>query len=251
MESSTNEYMCWQYSSKNADFITGISLTVLLWSDGSKNIPIQFMIYEKDSNGKPIKTKNEFALESLQYTLKLGIIPFKVCFDSKYSSTKLLNWLNNNGLRYYSQLASNRSFNGQQLKMHRFQPYAESGYLKGVGHRVSVAKYCKRYYVTDATEKSITRQQIVKEYRDRWKIEVLFRNLKQLCHEYNNFGECQNYRTIAQKHYIYVCLQALMLHERQNKRSLYEAKKYFQQKFIGIKHNGYKALRLLDSLFLL
>ena len=44
-----------------------------------------------------------------------------------------------------------RSFNGQQLKMHRFQPYAESGYLKGVGHRVSVAKCCKRYYVTNAT----------------------------------------------------------------------------------------------------
>ena len=69
-------------------------------------------------------SKNEFALESLQYALRLGIIPFKVCFDSKYSSSKLLNWLDNNNLRYYSQLASNRSFNGQQLKMHRFQPYA-------------------------------------------------------------------------------------------------------------------------------
>ena len=155
------------------------------------------MVYEKDSNGKPIKTKNEFALESLQHALRLGIRPFKVCFDSKYSSSKLLNWLDNNNLRYYSQLASNRSFNGQQLKMYRFQPYAESGYLKGVGHRVSVAKHCKRYYVTNATGKRITRQQIVKEYRDRWKIEVLFRNLKQLCHEYNNFGECQNRKTIA------------------------------------------------------
>ncbi len=41
----------------NADFITGISLTVLLWSDGTKNIPIKFMVYEKDTNGKPIKTK--------------------------------------------------------------------------------------------------------------------------------------------------------------------------------------------------
>ena len=97
------------------------------------------MVYEKDSYGNPIKTKNEFALESLQYALRLGIRPFKVCFDSKYSSSKLLNWLDNNKLTYYSQLASNRSFNGQQLKMHRFQPYAESGYLKGVGHRVSVA----------------------------------------------------------------------------------------------------------------
>lgn len=136
---------------------------MLLWSDGTKNIPIKFMVYEKDSNGKPIKTKNEFTLESLKYAFRLGIIPFKVCFGCKYSSSKLLNWIDNNNLTYYSQLASNRKFNCQQLKMHRFQPYAESGYLKGVGHRVSVAKHCNRYYVTNATGKSITPQQIVKE----------------------------------------------------------------------------------------
>ena len=118
--SKTNECVYWQYSSRNADFITGIPLTVLLWSDGTKNIPIKFMVYEKDSNGKSIKTKNEFALESLQYGFSLGIIPCKVCFDSKYSSSKLLNWLNNYNLTYYSQLASNRSFNGQQLKMHYY-----------------------------------------------------------------------------------------------------------------------------------
>ena len=50
--STTNECVYWQYSSKNGDFIQGISLTVLLWSDGSQNIPIKFMVYEKDSNRK-------------------------------------------------------------------------------------------------------------------------------------------------------------------------------------------------------
>ena len=38
-----------------------------------------------------------------------------------------------------------------------------------------------------------------------------------------------------------------MLLEKQNKRSLYEAKKYFQQKFIGVKNNGNKALKLLAA----
>ena len=237
------ECVYWQYSSKNSDFIQGISLTVLLWSDGIKNMPIKFMVYEKDENGKPIKTKNEFALESLQYALKLGIRPSKVCFDSKYASNNLLNWLNSNKLIYFSQLASNRSFNGKQLKMRRFQPYTEQGILKGVKHKVNVTKHCKRYYVTNMTDTRITSQQIVKEYRLRWKIEVLFRNLKQLCH----LEECQSKRTITQKHYVYACIQALMLLEKQNKRSLYEAKKYFQQKFIGIKCNGNKALRLLAA----
>ena len=233
----------WQYSSKNSDFIQGISLTVLLWSDGKQNIPIKFMVYEKDEKGKAIKTKNEFALESLQYALKLGIRPSKVCFDSKYASNNLLNWLNNNKLKYFSQLASNRTFNGKQLKMRRFQPYTEQGTLKGVRHKVNVTKHCNRYYVTNMTENRITSQQIVKEYRVRWKIEVLFRNLKQLCH----LEECQSQRTITQRHYVYVCMQALMLLEKQNQRSVYEAKKYFQQKFIGIKHNGNKALRLLAA----
>ena len=223
--SKTNECVYWQYSSKNADFVTGISLTVLLWCDGKQNIPIQFMIYEKDENGKAIKTKNEFALESLQYALSLGIKPSKVCFDSKYSSSKLLNRSDNNNLTYYSQLASNRSFNGQQLKMHRFRPCAETGYLKGVGHRVSVAKHCKRYYVANATGKWVIRQQIVKEYRARRKIEVLFRNLNRLCH----LEECQNRRTTAQKHYVYACIQALLLLERQNKRSLHETKNIFNK----------------------
>jgi len=83
------ECVYWQYSSKNKDFIQGISLTVLLWSDGIRNIPIKFMVYEKDEEGKPIKTKNEFAIESLKYALELGIRPRKVCFDSKYASNNL------------------------------------------------------------------------------------------------------------------------------------------------------------------
>ena len=47
--------------------------------------------------------------------------------------------------------------------------------------------------------------------------------------------------------YVYACIRVLTLVKKQNKRSLDEAKKYFQQKFIGIKHNGNKALRLLAA----
>ena len=42
------------------------------------------------------------------------------------------------------------------------------------------------------------------------------------------------------------CIHALTLIKRQ-KRSLYEAKKYFQQKLVGIKHNGNKVLRMLAA----
>ena len=57
--------------------------------------------------------------------------------------------------------------------------------------------------------------------------------------------------TVIEKHFsktnecVYRYIRTLILVERKNKRSLYEAKKYFQQKFIGVKRNGNKALRLL------
>jgi len=158
------ECVYWQYSSKNSGFIEGISLTVLAWCDGKQTIPIKFMVYEKNSEGKAIKTKNEFAEEALEYAKNLGITPKQICFDSKFSSKSLLNKLHSFGWIYFTQIASNRVFNGQQLKMRRFQPYVEEGNLKGVGHKVNITKYCKRYYATNATGKSITSKFIVKNY---------------------------------------------------------------------------------------
>lgn len=237
------ECVYWQYSSKNSDFIEGISLTVLAWCDGKQTIPIKFMIYEKDSEGKPLKTKNKFAEESLEYAKNLGITPAHVCFDSKFSSKSILNKLHSFDWVYYTQIASNRVFNGQQLKMRRFQPYSEEGNLKGVGHKVNITKYCKRYYATNATGKHITSKFIVKHYRVRWDIEVLFRSLKQLCH----LQDCQSKRTNTQRHYVYMCIKAFMSLQNLKQKSVYQAKKYFQQKNLKIKINGNKALRLMTA----
>lgn len=138
------EPVYWQYSSKNSDFILGINLTVLIWTDGNQVIPIDFMVYEKDNKGKPVQTKNEFAVESLKSAKKKGIEPKNVLFDSKFSSTALLNLINKNKWKYFTQLPCNRCFNDKQLKIRRFQPYVEKGYLKGVEHKVCVAKRKKR-----------------------------------------------------------------------------------------------------------
>jgi hypothetical protein len=237
------ECVYWQYSSKNKGFIEGISLTVLAWTDGKKTIPIKFMVYEKDSDGNPIQTKNAFIEKSIEYAKYLGIRPKYVCFDSKFSSKSLVNLINSFGWLYFTQLASNRSFDGQQLKMRCFQPYSEEGNLKGVGHRVSITKYCKRYYATNSTGKHITSKYIVNHYRVRWTIEVLFRVLKQLCH----LQDCQGKKIQAQKHYVFMCIRAFITLQDQNEKSLYQAKKTFQQKYLRIKINGNKALRQLAA----
>lgn len=237
------ECLYWTYSSKQDKIIQGITLTILAWSNGNQTIPLRFMLYEKDLTGKPIQTKNEFATEAVKYALDKGIRPEYICFDSKYASNNLLNLIQSFGCTYFTQLACNRNFKGLQLKARRFQPYVERGSLKGVGHNVGITKYYRRYYATNATGERVTSQFIVKHYRPRWKIEVLFRTLKQLCH----LRECQSLTTKAQQHYVYMCIQAFMLLQDQNQKSLYQAKIYFQQKFLNLKINANNALRLLSA----
>lgn len=236
----------WQYSSKTGLLELGINLTVVAWTDGNQTIPLAFMVYEKDLNGKALKTKNKFAEESIEYILSLGIVPKYVCFDSKYASSNLLNKLQSKALIYYTQLPSNRAFNNKQLKKQSFQLRPKKGRLRGVWHKVSVIKHCKRYYATNEeflTENNVSRQQILRCYKERWAIEEFFRALKQLCH----VKECKSRAISIQRRYIMLSMQAFMILQDQKKSTVYQAKLYFQQKFLGRKVNGNKALRLLAA----
>ena len=61
-------------------------------------------MYEKDKDGKLIETKNDFAKRVIAYAHEKGINPLWVNFDSKYSSSKLLNRINDFKWIYYTQL---------------------------------------------------------------------------------------------------------------------------------------------------
>lgn len=237
------EGVYWGYSSKNKGYELGITLTILAWTDGQRTIPLKMMIYEKDKEGETLETKNDFSVRAIQYAYEKGIYPTKVCFDSKYSSKKLLNLIHSIGWRYFCQLACNRLFNDKQLKTRRFQPYSEEGRLKGVGHRVNITKYSKRYYATNETGVHVTSQHIVKHYRVRWKIEELFRALKQLCH----LEECKGRKLSSQRRYIALSIQAFLILQEQGETTVYRAKRVFQQKYLRLKLNGNKALQLLTA----
>jgi hypothetical protein len=240
------EGVYWLYSSKTGKSELGLNVTVLTWCDGKQIIPIKFMVYEKDENDKPLQTKNNFAEESIKYAHKLGVKPMYVNFDSKYPSNNMLNILNNFNWTYYTQLPSNRLFNDVQLKNRKFHLLPEEGKLEGVGHKVSVIKHCKRYYVTNAkltTGNTVSRQQILNNYGTRWSIEEFFRALKQLCH----LKECKSRSIALQRRYIMLTFRAFMMLQDQKQSSVYEAKIYFQRKFLGKKLNGNKALRQIAA----
>ena len=208
----------WQYSSKLNDYEKGLNITVLTWSNGKIIVPICFMVYEK------------------------GIKPKWVNFDSKYSASKLLNRINDFGWIYYTQLPQNRVFNREQLKKQEFHLQSMKGRLKNVVHEVSVIKHCHRFYATNEGN-NVSRQQILRNYKTRWGIEDFFRSLKQLCH----IKECKSRKIEQQRRYFMLSMQAFMLLQSMNKNTIYEAKLHFQQKFMGRKINGDKALRLLAA----
>ena len=240
------EGVYWQHSSKTGRSEPGLNVTVLAWHDGEKTIPVKFMVYEKDENDNPLQTKNNFAEEAVKYAHNLGIRPMYVCFDSKYPSNNMLNILNDFQWTYYTQLPSSRLFNDVQLKNRRFQLLPEEGSLKGVGHKVSVIKHCRRYYVTNAkltTGKTVSRQQILSHYATRWPIEDFFRAVKQLCH----LKECKSRPIALQRRFIMLTFRAFMMLQDQNRSSVYEAKIYFQKKILGKKLNGNTALRQLAA----
>ncbi len=80
----------YQYSGNEHDVIAGIGLVNLLWHDLTtvELIPIDYRIYDKDSDGK---TKNTHFSEMLELAKKRGIIPEAVAMDAWYSSLDNLN----------------------------------------------------------------------------------------------------------------------------------------------------------------
>ena len=232
------ECVYWMFSSKEKRKLKGINLTVLIWKCGKKLIPLKFMVHEKDEQGKSIQKRNDFAVESLKYAYERGLSPEKVLFDSNFASNNVLNFVDSVGWKYFSQLPCSRLFRGNQLKNQRFQPQPYKGKLRGVGHEVSVSKHCKRFYVTNMTECNVSRQKMVSEYRQRWCIEVFFRDLKQSCH----LEEYQGLKTLSQRRFIYYCFKAYSVLQDLNQKSIFQAKMHFWCNHLGLKLSFDKAL---------
>lgn len=89
-------------------------------------------------------------------------------------------------------------------------------------------------YATNSTESCITAEQIVKKYRFRWAIEVLFRELKQCCH----LEDYQGAKSCIQKRYVGMCLKAHLQLQEFKQKSIYQAKLYFLTNHLQVKLNA-------------
>jgi putative transposase len=189
--------LSWLFSHRKNKYIFGYHLVVIAWTNNTITIPLAWKIYQKDSG----KTKIDLALELIQYCLStLNIHPKAWLFDSFYSAEDILKFLNEHNQKFYSQLQKNRLLDFENLKnINNGRPYwTKTGLIKGK-IEVQVVKNRRKYYVTN--DLGVPRQEQLATYKIRWKIEEIFRFVKQSL----GFERCQSQSLIAQHNHFGIC----------------------------------------------
>ena len=206
----------WVWSSKQSKVVFGVSVVLVVWTDGQIRIPVAYRVWKK---GGPSKV--DLALELLSYARnRLKCRPQFVLFDSWYPAKRLLKRIRDYRWYFVCQLKKNRTFDGVSLSAYRQQPYWQAvGELSG-GMKVFVVRYRRKYYVTNRL--SVTAKEVRAHYRKRHEVEEVIRVLKsQLSLEACQVGYRRRGTTTArpqpraQEHHIALCLAAYLIVERE------------------------------------
>lgn len=224
------ELVRYQYSGAEHDVIAGIGLVNLVWYglEEEQAIPVDYRVYDKDTDGK---TKNTHFCEMLSQAKSRGITPDAVVVDTWYSSLKNLKAIRDHNWIWVTGLRKNRCVNKDEnvgslsipdegLKVH----------LRGYGW-VTIFKFVAKNGRIDylATNKeSPTRVEIKAIMEARWSIEVYHRELKQTC----GIERCQARTGRAQRNHICVAILAWL---DKHRRRLFDKVTFYQQDWSVIK----------------
>ncbi|MGL4611210.1 MAG: transposase [Trueperaceae bacterium] len=162
--------------SKTGNYVYGLNIVLLCWSDGKRCIPLIFHIYR----GKGV-SKLDLAMKLLAFAHDvLKLKPEYVLFDSYYGSRALMQQILGYHWHFVTRLKKNRKLNGQQIKhwCKRIPYWSAQGLLEGK-IPVVVYRHGAKYFVSSNLE--LTRQQVRDLYKQRSPIDEVFRVLKQEC----------------------------------------------------------------------
>ena len=162
----------WVWSSKHNKVVFGVSVVLLVWTDGQVRIPLAFRCWHKGGS-----SKGDLALELLSYARnRLRCKPQIVLFDSWYPSKKLLQRIRDYGWYFVCQLKKNQRFEGAPLARSLWQPYWHTtGQLAGE-LKVFVVRYRRKYYATNRL--SLSAREVRAPYKKRQAVEEVIRTLK-------------------------------------------------------------------------
>ena len=197
--------LAWVFSSQERRPMYGLSLVLLIWTDGTLRVPLGLRLWRK---GGP--SKYELALELLSYARhRLRCRPDYVLFDAWYPSKPLLKRIRDYGWDFVCRLKKNRRFNGRAVRAYRRHPYwADIGRLTG-GLKVLVVRYGAKYYATNRL--TLSAAAVRRLYGIRAQIEEVIR----ACKDQLGLTGCQARSARAQLHHMTCCLVAFCVLERE------------------------------------
>lgn len=216
----------WVYSSRLQRVVSGLNVVVLIWTDGTRRLPIGIRLWHK---GGPSKVK--LAAELLARAKELDFTPAYVMMDSWYSAKVLLQQIRGYGWHFVTRLRKNRSFNGKQLARHWPHRFGHAtGKLTG-GLEVLIVKDGKRYLATSDVSLSVVQVKVL--YGQRQQIEEFFRLLRgQL-----RWQQCPARSEAAQTAHLHLCLMAYCVLEAEAVRqqtTIYQLRRRLSREAIPI-----------------
>ena len=172
----------------------GLLLVIMTWNNGVVTIPIAFKwLFHKDLVGNDYKTKSELAKELLlEYKDK---IPFDYFLaDGHYSTIYLMRFLIEQNIRFVAKFAVNRVIEAfgekNQLRNHSRLKLLKNCrsistkasfnkmelYISAHKRKKQKGEWAFTYIVSNIC---LQAKEYLQRYERRWKIEVMFRTMKQ------------------------------------------------------------------------
>jgi SRSO17 transposase len=194
-----------QYSGNAHGLVNDIGIVNAVWKDTDSNeyVPIDFRIYNKDSDRK---TKNDHFREMLKQAITRGVNFSIVVFDTWYSSLNNLKACRDVGKIWVAGLKANRKVNkNETLRDIDIPDEGKELHLRGYGW-IIVFKFVApngRIDYIGTNMKNPTRNEVEVIVKARWSVEVYHRELKQTC----GVERCQSRTERAQRNHI--CLSVL------------------------------------------
>jgi hypothetical protein len=238
-----------QWSGKQHRLVNGINICTLLWTDGTAIIPVDFRIYDIDTDGK---TKNDHFRDMLRKAKERSFQPRIVLFDSWYASVDNLKTIRKSEWHWLTRLKKNRLVNPDNIKNMQIQeieipPEGKVVHLKAYGFikvfRIVAKDGDIEYWATDVLEMDEAKRE--KLGGNSWKIEEYHRGIKQFCGVEN----CQARKSQSQRAHIMFALRAFLRLEAERLRtgiSWFESKRKIIRPAIRsyIKYLNYSLLRV-------
>ena len=202
-----------QWSGKHHQIVNGINLETVVWTNNEAIIPVDFRIYDIDTDGK---TKNDHFLDMLNRAEERGFNPEFVLFDTWYSSIKNLKEIRKKGWRWLTRLKKNRLVNPDNtgnvaIELVTIPPEGMKVHLREYGF-IKVFRLVSKdgdtqYWATDVL--GMQEKERKKLEKKAWKIEEYHRGIKQFC----GVERCQARKNDVQRAHIMMAIRAFLRFE--------------------------------------